>query len=341
VVSENGVTVPGPVETSPTRTGGLVDPIVVLGAARSGTTLLADTLALHPDVAYWPEPQFVWRTGNAYRGSDVLFERHATAAIRASIQERFDAYRASTGKSRFMEKTPSNCLRMPFVLSVLPEARVVHVLRDGRDVAMSAMLEWTGTGIPRRADGRRQPMSGLEKLRVVASEQVLSGRIPRGRVSWWELPAYAPRVANVVRRYLFRGSEAPWGPRIPGLKGVRRSFTLLETCAIQWDVSWRMARSGCLGLGEDRYLEIRYEDLSREPVAYFERILDFAGLSRASEVIDRAATVIEPQVARWKGKMDPADAVGLDALIGESLRELGYPLARQEMHAVPPGGEAT
>jgi hypothetical protein len=83
-------------------------------------------------------------------------------------------------------------------------------------------------------------------------------------------------------------------------------------------------------LPADRYLEIRYEDLSREPVQHFENILDFAGLPRVPEVLDRARDVIEPQVGRWRRRMDREDALRLDSLIGESLRDLGYPTAIED-----------
>ena len=36
-------------------------PVVILGAARSGTTLLGELLSRVPEVAYWVEPKSLWR----------------------------------------------------------------------------------------------------------------------------------------------------------------------------------------------------------------------------------------------------------------------------------------
>ncbi len=43
---------------------------------------------------------------------------------------------------RLLEKTPENCLRLPFLLALFPEARFVYVTRDGRDNIHSLMEGW-------------------------------------------------------------------------------------------------------------------------------------------------------------------------------------------------------
>ncbi len=50
----------------------------------------------------------------------------------------------SQGKKRWVEKTPSNIMHMERLLTLFPGAKFIHVIRDGRDVAISRRkLGWT------------------------------------------------------------------------------------------------------------------------------------------------------------------------------------------------------
>ena len=65
----------------------------------------------------------------------ILASRDATPAIREGIREW--ATNEARGASMFVEKSPRNILRVPYVRAIFPEARIVHIVRDGRDVACS------------------------------------------------------------------------------------------------------------------------------------------------------------------------------------------------------------
>jgi Sulfotransferase family len=66
------------------------------------------------------------------------------AAARTLIEELFDGYARSVGKSGWVEMTPPNVLwGAPCLAQLFPELRLVHVVRDGRDVACSLVnLGW-------------------------------------------------------------------------------------------------------------------------------------------------------------------------------------------------------
>lgn len=59
--------------------------------------------------------------------------------VRRFVEGMFLPGMTKEGKNRFLEKTPSNLLYMPELLAVFPEARFVHMVRDGRDVAASIL----------------------------------------------------------------------------------------------------------------------------------------------------------------------------------------------------------
>lgn len=241
--------------------GQLDAPIVVIGAPRSGTTILSRVLEAHPALALIGEPRITWRYGNE-RKSDMLSIADARPEVAAYIREQFARETRKQGKRRFIEKSPQNSLRVDFVNAVFPDAKIVHIIRDGRDSTLSIFDHWNqhAGGLPKRWLGRR--------LR---------------EVHWRRAPYYA---MDLIRRAL-PGAMAPvvgarlWGPRIPGLDQLVRELDLLEVCALQWRMC---VEAGCHRgrvLPSDRYMECRLEDFSPELIR---RVMDFCGLEEAPAV---------------------------------------------------------
>jgi hypothetical protein len=146
---------------------------IIVGVGRSGTTLLRLMLDAHPDLAIPPETGWIPQllelpaTGDALRtavfqtitGHDSWPDLHLSAdALHAEFDqiEPFDLsdgvralyrlYAWRFGKSRWGDKTTIYCLSMPEVQRVLPEARFIHLIRDGRDVAVSVRPLWFSPG---------------------------------------------------------------------------------------------------------------------------------------------------------------------------------------------------
>ncbi|HEY1721158.1 MAG TPA: sulfotransferase [Magnetospirillaceae bacterium] len=120
--------------------------IVVGGSGRSGTTLLRTILNRHPSIYCGDESTvFLNRISSAqdiaqrYRldteDVDDLFRASRSQA------EFIDLFRKNclgrSAKSIWAEKTPDNILRFDFVREHFPNALLVHVIRDGRDVVCS------------------------------------------------------------------------------------------------------------------------------------------------------------------------------------------------------------
>jgi Sulfotransferase family len=127
----------------------------------------------HPDLAIGPETHFIPRVRS--RVSRARPEDQVSAALDAIfaadrwpdfgldpklLRERVQAarsrslsdvlrvfystYAASQGKERWGEKTPFYVLWIPTIAELLDEAHFVHLIRDGRDAALSAMSLWWG-----------------------------------------------------------------------------------------------------------------------------------------------------------------------------------------------------
>ena len=283
-------------------------PIFVIGAARSGTTFLGEALARHPNVSYWVEPKYIWRYRAASSESDVRTADEATPAVARYIRNRFEARTLRDGRSRFVEKTPSNCLRIPFIERVFPEGLYLNLLRDGRDAALSAVKKWTQP--PSRSALRRRATSFEIPLR--------------------DAPSYAfDFLRDVVGRQFRPAKGFIWGPHIPGLRALRGEHSVLETCAIQWRECVLAVRAGLAEIPAERQITVRYEELVRSPADQLARILQFLDLRFDQALADHAiATASTDSVGRWR-REESQSISALEPLIAETMTELGYDFPEQ------------
>ncbi len=279
-------------------------PIFVIGAPRSGTTILSRLLSAHPDLALIGEPRFTWKFGNE-RKSDLLKGEHARPEVIRHIRRTFAEMARSQSRQRILEKTPSNALRMEFVDRVFPDARYVHVIRNGIDSTVSIRRFWKefGTGLPQRVVRRR-----LRDFEVRRAPYYVKELIRRAAPGWT-----APLVGRSI-----------WGPELPGMQQMLRDMELEEVCALQWRFCVEAACGYGRRLDPSRYLEIRYEDLSEDALS---RILRFAEVEPATPVLDSFRETFGDQGRR---KPDPAERGSVidKALpfIEPTLRWLGYEL---------------
>ena len=120
-------------------------PVVIIGAPRSGTNMLRDILCKFDGVSTWPcdEINYIWRHGNLTYPSDELPYTLASSSVKKYIRKQFDWVAKNYDASIVIEKTCANSLRIPFVDKVIPEAKYIYIVRNGIDVTGSAKLRWT------------------------------------------------------------------------------------------------------------------------------------------------------------------------------------------------------
>ena len=156
--------------------------MIVLGVRRSGTTLLRVMLDRNPELAVPDESYFVPQLARRHRTpvdpAAFLDDLRRLPTLvdwglsPASVQARlrpgmttddaiaavFAAYAAERGKARWGDKTPLYMQHVDLLERLFPDARFVHLIRDGRDAALSflsvqAGLMTEGWGHPRDAAG--------------------------------------------------------------------------------------------------------------------------------------------------------------------------------------------
>lgn len=277
-------------------------PIFVIGTHRSGTTLLGRALAHHPEVAYWEEPRHVWSWGNNYRTDDRLTADDATIWIKRRIRRQFSKFVEAAGRSRLAEKTPSNCLRLPFIAEIFPEAKFVHIHRDGRAVMRS-------TSVVRQT---RTPGPEWYAQRLLGTP-------------FWEWPTLVPRAWRTLGRRL-RGKEMVfWGPRPPGWRRWVKEDPRSIVLAKQWRYTIEPVLEYRDTVAGTNWLDLRYDELVQSPVAKAKEIQEFAGLRPSRSFDDHLAGVCDPhRVDRWREETDPLEFEESRPILEPVLERLGY-----------------
>ena len=150
-----------------------VNPYVfIVGCSRSGTTLLQRIVGAHPDIAVAFETHWIPRWLEKRKGltpeglvtprlADPLLEDRRFKNLEVDHEELgrlvtsdeplpysrfvtalFDLHGQRQGKSLVGDKTPGYVRSIPTLHALWPKAKFLHIIRDGRDVCMSA-ISWS------------------------------------------------------------------------------------------------------------------------------------------------------------------------------------------------------
>jgi len=203
----------------------VADPIFVVGAARSGTTWVHDILAAHPQVAHIHESwlftpqngigvlfnQAHWPPRNS--GLGRVLKRSDLLTYTGDMVKQIMSHAIGPEHRFLVEKSPNHLYSMELIREIFPDARFIHVLRDGRDVAVS---------------------------------------VQAATISW--SPVWKRSFGSTIRR-----SAGAWKH---AMKRAHREGESIR----------------------DRFLEIRYESLRRDPFSSYRRIFEFCNIPHSDEV---------------------------------------------------------
>jgi hypothetical protein len=161
---------------SHTDTPSPIKPILIVGAPGSGTTLLYQTLSSHRDLAYMTHNMFragLLRYGrllgysrraqlilqnlihrdpastlpheadgfwmNYFGYYNYMTENNYTEEMAAFFRKKIVTVQNLWGRPRFVNKNLQNCFRVRLLNSIFPDAKFIHIIRDGRAVAFSIL----------------------------------------------------------------------------------------------------------------------------------------------------------------------------------------------------------
>jgi hypothetical protein len=279
--------------------------LFIVGAARSGTTLLQRLLDAHPALAvlhetHWIPRVYEERSGITPSGIvtgqlldrlladrrfgnlgmdrselDRLLPADEQISYADFVGRILDHYGDRRGKPLVGEKTPGYVRDMGMLHELWPQARFVHVIRDGRDVTLS-MIDW------KRAD------RSVGRFPVFKEDPISASAL------WWK-----------------------------------------------WHV--QIGRRTSSRLGDGLYYEVGYERLVADPAKECGKLCEFLGLdyedsmlafhqsrTRTKQGLDakRAWLPVTPALREWQSEMSASELERFEAVAGDLLDELGYPRAK-------------
>ena len=118
-------------------------PVFVVGMPRSGTTLVEQILASHPEVFGAGELNGVNRAASSLaRATGDDYPQAVIGATEAQLREVGENYVSAlracdSSASRIVDKMPTNFFHLGLINLTLPNARIIHIRRDPVDTAMS------------------------------------------------------------------------------------------------------------------------------------------------------------------------------------------------------------
>ena len=234
-------------------------PLFIVAAPRSGSTLLFETLAAGEGLAtLGGEAHWLIETiaelcpGAPGVDSNRLLAAQATPHIIERIRSQILEHRVDREGKRprdgrilkFLEKTPKNALRIPFLDRVFPDARFVFLWREPRGNISSIIEAW--------------------------------------RAGKWRT---YPRL---------EGFELPWSLLLPPGWQTMRGRPLEEVAAFQWSVTNSTILNDLAALPADRWTIIDYDDFVADPAETIRRICCFADLEFDQGLRERVNSPLPP-----------------------------------------------
>lgn len=288
----------------------------MLGCQRSGTTLLRHIVDIHPQVAVMPEsgwfgtwyelgtgltpdgfvtPDLVPILLRTCKNADLrmdpeeLYEmagRKEKVLYASFVSAVFDGYGKARGKSLVGSKNPDYLRHLNTLHRLWPQAKFVHIIRDGRDICLSMSARWKN-----RSDFRGFPFMLYEKPDLVFDNWSEDPVITTAK--WWEwnvqLGREFGRSLNSEMYYEMRYEDLVAGPQ-----------------------------DQCIALCE--FLGIPFDDaMLRHQENFKPRRGESGAILHAS-----VGLPITPGLRNWRSDMALGDLERFEAAVGLFLEELGY-----------------
>jgi hypothetical protein len=283
-----------------------LQPIILIGAGRSGTKFLRDMLGVSSDVSIIPyDVGYIWRYGNETYPDDEFMPNMASDKIKKhivrAISKLIKRDSCSGQATMFIEKSVPNALRPAFVSAIYPGAKFIHLIRDGRAVTESAMRLW---------------QTSPEKKYLIKKIRYF----PWGNYKYalWYIGNFTKGFFNL------KYSQRIWGPRYHGIVNDATLLPLETICARQWKKCVELSVSQLSVHSKEEVLEVRYEDLIQDSKT-IETICEFIGITDKKKVLSNFENKVMKNMAqKWKKSLTASQLNLIDKEIGILNSNLGY-----------------
>jgi len=260
----------------------LGDPLIIVSAPRSGSTLVFEQLIRMPGLwSIGGESHAIFREFPALRAENAALDSMSLGAAHAQppIADLFKRIfvllarnhrgqrllelppAARAPRLQLVEKTPRNALNIPFLLKVFPNARFLYLHRSPREGVASLIEAWN---------------VGLQTGRFVTFRD-LPG---------WHLPGWCFLLP-------------------PGWREMRRK-SIAEIAAFQWSESNRAIITGLNEVPRERWMSLDYRSFLETPTNALRNIVQFLRLDTEIDNLDASTiplsrtTVSPPSPDKWR-----------------------------------------
>ncbi len=282
------------------------NPIFIIGSGRSGTTVLYDTLALHPDVCWFSNvtdkyPKTSWlptlnRIIDAPLIGNIMKQRitkRKTPSLRPSEGGNiYHDYCGFDNKRRLTEVDLTDEMQHKF-MQVVDN----HLHFTGKPRFLSKQ-----TANSQRIRAIHAMFPNAYYVHLIRDGRAVTSSLHK--VPWWE------------------NTDIWWLNGKPN-KWQEMGEDPIELCALQWqhDVAEILENKHLFG---GRYLEIRYEDLVADAHTVMGKILRFCELRETAEFSQRIPNDLTDMNYKWDKNLSSQQKEIVHKSIGDFLVQLGY-----------------
>jgi len=291
----------------------------IIGSARSGTTVLGQILGCHPQIMQWYEPYYLWRRYFLCKESEEWLPEEFNEKTKWAIQREHRIFQKKAKKALVVEKMPSHSYNVKYVHRIFPDAKWIHIIRDGRDVVLSMKKEWEKR---RRIIEEKDYSASLKTaLRVLKRPPFLRYKL---MLLLYELKSnFSLSPAKYLNKAKWKGTTG-WGPRFSGWEDFLEAHSPLEFNAMQWVKTVEAVIRDWHILSGDHKIELRYEELLTYPEKTLQRLLDFLAVEAASKFFDTIPQLKDRNFNKWEKELTAEEITLIEPIQHHLLVKLGY-----------------
>jgi len=293
--------------------------ILIVGAARSGTHMLSKIIRENigeDDCVYIGEINDFW---NSFynTGSDYIPSSMVEDSIINKIQKNLASIYNINYKDNklIIEKTAANLFRLPLVCSVFPNSKIIHIIRDGRDVACSVRKKMMG-------DIRKitKIEDNIDRNKLFDLIRIIKYKLKNGISIKYFVANYKKYFRSALTILGIKKINKIWGPQFPGIIEYSKILSPIELAALQWRESVETVQNYLYAnRNKINYLEVKYENIINNPDNELKIIFNYLGKKDENikhNIIKKGET--------WKSVLNQTEKQKVAELIEFKLLQLGY-----------------
>lgn len=285
--------------------------VFLVGAARSGTKLLRTILSQSTDIGVIPyDMNYIWKYGHYDMKHDEMNDIIPSENEIQFIRNYIFRQAKKQNKPIIVEKTVSNTLRVDYIKKIFPNAKIIHLYRDGRDVALSAKKRWEGSLFDKEQQSKKEIIQKIIDL-------------PFFSVS----PYLFEYIKNNLKHLFLKTSKnvETWGPIYNGMQEDKEKFDLLTLCGMQWNKSVESTMNSLKNYEKNiDFIEIKYENLIENTDIEVEKLKNFLNISDIQKLQNYGKENIK-KTNKHKWKKETIETIDLlEKCMASNLKKLHY-----------------